>query len=82
MHKSIIVHTFYVTEWEEIVADISAGSIMYEWEQTPKGQWVLSNSTNPPVWTRSLSVNQLAYRYVITATFEPKILTEYFLRFA
>jgi hypothetical protein len=77
--KEICVHTFTMGDVED--PDLYAAEPLYQWQQSPQGDWVMKNAIEPPVWHRMADNMNYGYKYSITATFIEKKLTEYYLRF-
>jgi len=78
-YKQIVVHTFQMGDVED--PDLYAAEPLYEWQQTPQGKWVMENAHETPSWNRIADPMTFGHKYYITATFEGKKLTEYYLRF-
>ena len=78
IHK-VIVHRFRMGDVED--PDLYAAEPLYNWQKSPQGEWVMENSVEPPVWHRMADLANYGHKYVITATFVEKKLTEYYLRF-
>lgn len=71
-------HTFTMGDVED--PDIYAAQPIWEWQQTPKGQWVMENAYNLTYHTTqdySLMGHRIVIRGEIT---DPRKQTEYFLR--
>lgn len=77
-HK-IIVHTFQMGDVDD--PDLYAAEPLWEWQNSEKGQWVMSNTLETPVWHRHADPVTMGHKYAITAVFETKKLSEYYLRF-
>jgi hypothetical protein len=77
--KKIIVHSFAMGDVED--PDLYAAEPLYQWQQTDAGQWVMKNASDTPEWHRQADIASFGHRYVVTAVFETKKLTEYYLRF-
>ena len=77
--KSIIVHTFNMGDVDD--PDLYAAEPLYQWQQSTHGKWVMENCTETPMWNRYLDPMTFGHKYMVTATFEAKKLTEYYLRF-
>jgi len=76
----IVVHTIIMGDTED--PDLYVAEPIYQWQQTPKGKFVMENATEPPEWHRRIDIHTFGYIYSIIAEFEPKKLTEYYLRFS
>jgi hypothetical protein len=77
--KTIIVHTISMGDVED--PDLMVAEPIYQWQQTDHGKWVMENSAEPPMWNRYIDPASFGHKYMISATFEGKKLTEYYLRF-
>jgi len=77
--KEICVHAFTMGDVED--PDLYAAEPLYQWQQSPQGDWVMKNAIEPPVWHRMVDNMYYGHKYIITATFVEKKLTEYYLRF-
>lgn len=77
-HK-IVVHTFVMGDVDD--PDLYAAEPLYQWQQSEQGQWVMANSSDTPEWNRVADITNFGHKYYITAVFESKKLTEYYLRF-
>ena len=78
--KQIVVHTFTVGDVED--PDLYAAEPMWQWQQTDAGKWVMENCIDDvPVWNRYLDTHGMGHKYMISAVFEGKKLTEFYLRF-
>ena len=77
--KEIVVHRFVISDVDD--PDLFAGEPLWEWQNSERGQWVMERSIETPVWTRVMEPVYYRYQYVITARFDTKTLTEYYLRF-
>jgi len=80
MKKQIIVHTFQMGDVED--PDLYAAEPLYAWQKSLPGEWVMENCCDDaPIWHRHADPTSFGYRYTISATFEEKKLTEFYLRF-
>lgn len=77
--KEICVHTFTMGDVED--PDLYAAEPLYQWQQSLQGDWVMKNAIEPPVWHRMADPVSYGHKYMVTATFIEKKLTEYYLRF-
>jgi len=75
----IVVHTFKLGDVED--PDLYAAEPLVQFEQSPKGKWVLENSTDIPVWSRSVDGLGWGWTYKITADLKESALTEWLLRY-
>jgi hypothetical protein len=80
MKKQIVVHTFTVGDVED--PDLYAAKPIYQWQQTDAGKWVMENCVDDaPIWNRYMDPTYYGHMYMISAVFEGKKLTEFYLRF-
>ena len=77
--KTIIVFKFTMGDVDD--PDLYAAEPMYQWQQTDAGKWVMENAHETPIWNRHLDPMSYGHSYIISATFDTKKLTEYYLRF-
>ena len=78
--KQIIVHTFTVGDVDD--PDLYAAEPMWQWQNTEAGKWVMENCCDEvPIWNRYLDPTSYGHKYMISAIFEEKKLTEFYLRF-
>lgn len=78
-HKQIVVHTFTMGDVDD--PDLYAAEPLYNWQKSEAGAWVMENAADTPEWHRHAEPITYGHRYVVTAVFELKKLTEYYLRF-
>ena len=78
-HKQIVVHSFTMGDVDD--PDLYAAEPLFEWQKSEVGQWVMANAADTPEWHRQTDHTIYGHRYAITAVFETKKLTEYYLRF-
>ena len=78
-NKQIVVHTFTMGDVDD--PDLYAAEPLYEWQKSEVGQWVMENAADTPEWHRYADPVSYGHKYAITAVFEMKKLTEYYLRF-
>lgn len=75
----IVVHQFTVDELDD--PELYAAQPLYEWEQSEKGQWIMKNSREPPIWQRNPIQNTYETNYKIVATLTGTALTEWLIRY-
>lgn len=75
MH-TVVVHSFRVGDVDD--PDLYAAEPLYNWRITEKGQWVMNNSIETPIWRRSF--DDYGYKYIIEASFTPENYTFYTLK--
>lgn len=74
----ITFHEFGMGDVDDI--DIYAAHPIYEWQQTPQGQWVMAHARNLKYYT-SPDTNTFGYRVTIRGDMpEGPLLTEYLLK--
>jgi hypothetical protein len=77
--RKIIVHSFVMGDVDD--PDLYAAEPLYQWQQTDAGRWVMENAVDTPEWHRQVDIKSFGHKYIVTAVFETKKLTEYYLRF-
>ena len=77
--RKVVVHTFKMADVED--PDIYAYGPLKEFEDSPKGIWVLENATDTPIWTRQPDNEGWGWTFKITATFNGPALTEWILKY-
>jgi len=77
--KEIVVHTFNQGDVDD--PDLYAAEPLWNWQNSDQGTWVMKNALETPVWHRMADPQSFGHKYIITATFAEKKLTEYYLRF-
>lgn len=77
--KKIVVHTFSMGDVDD--PDLYAAEPLYQWQQSDAGKWVMENAMDTPEWHRMPDLTYWGHKYVITAVFNIKHVTEYYLRF-
>lgn len=61
--------------------DLYAAEPLYKWENSEKGQWVLNNAVEMPIWRRLAGTVSYGYEYQIIAKFTPEKYTFYTLKY-
>ena len=77
--KRIVVHRFTMGDVDD--PDLYAAEPLWNWQQSEEGKWVMENAMDTPEWHRNADMITWGHSYAITAIFESKKLTEYYLRF-
>lgn len=77
--REVTVHEFFMGDVDD--PEIYAAHPMYEWTQSEKGQWVMKNAYEVPVYHHQQDFASMGYKYVIRAKFMGPALTEWFLRY-
>jgi hypothetical protein len=72
------VHSFTMGDVDDL--DIYIAQPIYEWQQTPKGQWVMKHCKDPTYHTYADHLS-FGYKILITAYMTPKRYTEFALKF-
>jgi hypothetical protein len=94
-HKEICVHSFDISghdltiigPWDTADSSLKIlrAAQLNQWTKSEKGQWVLKNTTVPLYFSSTQNYTDTSspgIRTIIVATFEPKKITEYHLRFS
>lgn len=76
--KTLVVHEFSMGDVED--PDLFAAQPMWDFEQSEKGQWVMSHAVESPIWTRHMDHMYYGYRYKIAAKFYESDLTYFLLK--
>jgi hypothetical protein len=74
-----VVHTIKISDVED--PDILLADLIYSWQKTPVGEWIMKNSNPKPSWHRYMDNNTYGYIYQIRAYLTHKQLTYYKLKF-
>ena len=77
--KTIVVHEFAMGDVED--PDLYAAQPLYEWEHSEKGQWIMKNACDTPIWHRMADPATYGYKYRITAKLMGPALTEWLLKY-
>lgn len=77
--REVRVHEFSLGDVED--PDLYAAQPLWEWQQTEKGQWVMNNAYETPVWHRMIDHNAFGWKYCITVKLMGPALTEWLLRY-
>ena len=64
-YSDIVVHTFRLGDVED--PEIYAAEPIWEWQQTPAGQWVMKHAVNQPWWTKRIDYRSYGYEFNIVA---------------
>ena len=76
----IVVHTFRQADSDD--PDLLVAEPLWEWEHSEKGQFVMNNAREEPVWSRHLDPSTYGWVVIIHADLEGPALTEYLLRWS
>lgn len=79
MTVRLVVHEFRLGDVED--PDIYAAEPIWQWQQSPAGQWVMNNAIEPPVWFQSTDIDTLMYKYRIEAKFSEQNAVFYQLKY-
>jgi len=60
--KTVRVHKFNMGDVEDV--ELYVAEPLYQFEMSEKGQWVMQNALEPPIWNQRFV--QDAYYYIIT----------------
>ena len=75
--QRLVLHEFKMGDVDDV--EIYAAQPIYEWQQTEKGKWCMSNAKDPHYITAP-DPNTFGYRISIVGELEDKLATEYLLR--
>ena len=76
---TVVCHKIRMGDVED--PDLFVAEPIWQWQQTEMGKWVMENAVQEPLWQRMADPVMWGHKYIITAEFEGKKLTEYYLRF-
>jgi hypothetical protein len=74
----ICVHRFRLSDVED--PELYAAEPIWQWQQTEKGQWVMSHSIDKPVFFTNVNPEFMGYDVKIVADLTDKDLTYFQLR--
>lgn len=60
--------------------ELEATERLYEWKNTPMGQYVFARCRGRPEYRHYLDPDRLCYNFSIVAELEEKYITEYYLK--
>lgn len=75
----MILHSFTMGDVEDPY--LYAGFPIGEWQQTEKGQWVMANVIEQPVFHIQPNAETMGYRVVITGKLKPEAETYFTLKY-
>lgn len=76
--KTLQVHKFTMSDVDDI--EIYAAEPLYQFEISEKGQWVMQNSLEEPVWHQRLVHDAYYYIISIEAKFTDEMATMFLLK--
>jgi hypothetical protein len=65
---SIVVLRFSLGDGED--PDIYAAELLWHWQQSERGKWVMENAVEKPVWHRHTDFQTMSTMYAVTAKFK------------
>jgi hypothetical protein len=77
---TVIVEKFCISDIEDF--ELCMASIIRDWQNSSKGQWVIKNSVRCPLIEQYLDQNSLNWSIIVSAKFTASTMTEYLLRWA
>ena len=63
--SDVIVYSFNMGDVED--PDLYATQLMYDWQQSEMGKWVMEHAVETPFWHRHVDPSTYGYRYYIIA---------------
>lgn len=75
----MILHEFYMADVEDPY--LYAAFPISEWQATEKGQWVMANVVEEPVFHISTNIETMGYRVVITGKLDSQAETYFRLKY-
>lgn len=82
--QKIVVTVVHEESINTLVADdplIYAGEILYKWEKSDEGTWVMEHSIEKPIWDNYYDYSSNAYRLRIAAKFYEKDAVYFALKY-
>lgn len=77
--REVTVHEFTIGDVDD--PEIYAAHPIWEWQKTERGQWVMENAYEVPIFYHQQDFASMGYKYVIRAKFIGPALTEWLLRY-
>ena len=74
----VVVHSFSMGDVDD--PEIYAAQPIWEWQQTPEGQWIMENSIDT-YWASHLDHSSYSQQYKIVATLTETDATYYALKY-
>lgn len=74
---SVTFHQFAMGDVDDV--DIYVAQPIYEWQQTDKGRWVMKHAQDLRYYTMP-DMSYFGHKIAIRGKLDPKLATEYFLR--
>lgn len=77
--REVTVHEFTIGDVDD--PEIYAAQPIWEWQNTERGQWVMANAYEVPIFHHQQDFATMGHKYVIRAKFIGPALTEWLLRY-
>lgn len=77
--REVTVHEFTIGDVDD--PEIYAAQPIWEWQNTERGQWVMANAYEVPIFYHQQDFATMGHKYVIKAKFMGSALTEWLLRY-
>ena len=77
IHK-ITAHTFKMGDVEDPI--LYAAQLLYEWEHSEEGQWIMQHAVEAPVWHRHADPMHYGYNFAITAKLAERDYTHWLVK--
>lgn len=77
--REVTVYEFKVGDVDD--PEIYAAQPIWEWQQSERGQWVMKNAYEVPVYYHQADFADMGHKYVIRAKFMGPALTEWLLKY-
>lgn len=74
----MVIYKFSVGDVDD--PDLWIAPVIYEWQESEMGRWVMENAIKTPMWHREHNVATLGYHYAVTADFKPEDEVYFHLR--
>ena len=77
--REVTVHEFTMGDVDD--PEIYAAQPIWEWQKSERGQWVMNNAYEVPIYHHQQDFASMQHKYVIRAKFMGPALTEWLLRY-
>lgn len=77
--SDICVHEFTMGDVED--PDLYAAQPLWEWQESPAGQFVMEHAVEQPYWIRQIDHSNYGYKYKIVARLSEPMQTFFRLKF-
>jgi hypothetical protein len=74
----LVVHTFKLGDVDD--PEMYVAQPLWEWQESPAGQWVMEHSIEQPVWQRYIDTNHYMQVYKVVADLSEQDATYFQLK--